>query len=207
MKRILFVVIFLLCGLSASAQKYGIEAGYDGIWYSHAYKSKNNWFKSPEVWDNGIAFAFNADIPFTKYVSLKTGARLGYHSYSEYIWSGDRFHRVSVSVPLDVKAYLPITSKLRTFAYMGYVGEVNLMARLFLKDAYEGHDFVEIYDAIYDIDSLRMFVLHTNIGAGVEINKKMEVFVEYSHSLTNLVKDDMFRVRPGRIGIGVAYLF
>lgn len=205
MRRIIIVILFLLCGFGASAQKYGIEAGYDGIWYSRNAKSGSTWRKDPGVWNNGIAFAFNADIPFTKYISLKTGARLGYHTYLEYFWSGHLFHRVSVSVPLDVKVYLPITSKLRSFAYIGYVGEANLMAWHFSKDTYDNTTYV--YDIIYDSDYLRMFVLHTNIGVGVEINKKTEVFVEYSHSLTNLVKDDMFRVRPGRIGIGVAYLF
>jgi len=211
MKKIIFALAAILVCLSANAQKFGINAGYNRGFDYYKTAVSEKWVVD-EVRSNGGFLSFSAEFPREGVVGFLTGLTFSCDGSSkELLGSKLTYTNYSLSLPVDVKFNCKFSETVGGFIYGGLTGSLGLAANYTVATttATPVSTTVDLYKESY----YNRFILGFNAGLGLDIAKHFRIFGEYGQSLTNLINtesienDGVVKAKFGYISVGIGYIF
>ena len=201
-KLLIIVVAFTMTTKSFAQVKYGVKAGLNlaNINEKSSFGSDNDG-KTSKI---GFHFGGTAEFPASEAVSVQTGLLFSSKGYKvSYQGSSGSMNVNYLEIPINTIYKIEIgSSKLCLSAgpYLGYAVSAN---------AKSGDAEVDVKIGSGDEDTYKALDYGLNIGAGVELNDKITIGLQYGIGLANISSytDFGYSSKNNVFGISVGYMF
>jgi len=201
-KLLIIVVAFTMTTKSFAQVKYGVKAGlnFANINEKSSLGSDNDG-KTSKI---GFHFGGTAEFPASEAVSVQTGLLFSSKGYkSSYLGVSSTMNVNYLEIPINTIYKIEIgSSKLCLSAgpYLGYAVSA---------DEKSGDAEVDIKIGSGDEDYYKALDYGLNIGAGVELNDKITIGLQYGLGLANISSYTEYgtSAKNNVFGISVGYMF